>query len=283
MKPSLTVVKGHGTENDFVVLPDLDAVVSLSPTLVRALCDRHAGIGADGVLRVVRTALATEPDVSAQAAVAEFFMDYHNADGSLAEMCGNGVRVFGRYLQQAGLIDRAATVATRGGPRSLVIDGDDISVDLGPVTIRPETPKVTAPGLAGEYDSTALDAPNPHVVVELASVAELAALDLSRPPSVRPALPDGQNVEFIVRTGPERLELRVHERGVGETRACGTGICAAVVAAAGDRAGAGRWLVDVPGGQCQVWWSADGGLVLSGPAVLVGSVQLSQDWLAAHR
>ena len=87
MKPSLTVVKGHGTENDFVVLPDLDAVVSLSPTLVRALCDRHAGIGADGVLRVVRTALATEPDVSAQAAVAEFFMDYHNADGSLAEMC----------------------------------------------------------------------------------------------------------------------------------------------------------------------------------------------------
>src|SRR5664279_820632 len=120
MTPGLTALKGHGTENDFIVLPDLDAVLSLSPSLVRSLCDRHSGIGADGVLRVVRTKLVTEPDVLQQADVAQFFMDYHNADGSLAEMCGNGARVFGRYLQQAGLLaGSSTTIATRGGPRQL--------------------------------------------------------------------------------------------------------------------------------------------------------------------
>jgi diaminopimelate epimerase len=283
VKRTLTAHKGHGTENDFVVLPDLEAVISLSPSMVRALCDRHAGIGADGVLRVVRTALATEPDVREQAEQAEFFMDYHNRDGSIAEMCGNGVRVFGRYLQQAGLIGEAATVATRGGPKTLVIEGTQISVDMGSAVIRRERPIVSVNGVPGEFDSIALDLPNPHVVVQLSSVADLEALDLSRPPSVSPALPEGQNVEFVVRTGANRLQMRVHERGAGETRSCGTGICAAVAAAAGDKAGSGEWLVQVPGGQCGVWWNELGHLVLSGPAVLVGSFELREDWLASHR
>jgi diaminopimelate epimerase len=290
---TLPVMKGHGTENDFVVLPDLDAVVSMSPSLVRALCDRRAGIGADGVLRVTRTALATEPDVQAQAGVAEYFMDYHNADGSIAEMCGNGLRVFGRYLHQVGLAEGGAslTVATRGGPKVLSFDGEHISAELGPATVRPERPRVTAAGLAGEFDAVALDLPNPHVVVELASVADLAALRLTEPPRVQPGLPEGQNVEFVVRTGPDRLRMRVHERGSGETRSCGTGICAVVAAVAGpwtDQAnGSGTdsqpWTVEVPGGECRVWWNAAGSMVLCGPAVLVASVELSSEWLAAHR
>lgn len=275
--------KGHGTENDFVLLPDLDAVISLSPGLVRALCDRHAGIGADGVLRVVRTKLATEPDVRAQAGDAEFFMDYHNADGSIAQMCGNGVRVFARYLRQARLIDGATRIATRGGTRSVSFDAASISVDMGPAVIRSETPIVRVAGLDGEFSSVAIDLPNPHVVVELASIEQLQALDLSVPPIVEPALPEGQNVEFIVRTGPRQLQMRVHERGVGETRSCGTGICAAVTAAAGASAGSGRWLVDVPGGQCALWWTEDADLVLSGPAVLVSCLEISAEWLAAHR
>src|SRR5438876_6793821 len=160
----LRVLKGHGTENDFLVLPDLDAVVSLSPGLVRALCDRHTGIGADGVLRVVRTKLATEPDVRAQAAEAEYFMDYHNADGSIAEMCGNGVRVFARYLEQAGLIAGPIAIATRGGVKQVSFSGDEISVDMGASTLRTERPVVAATGLLGEYRAVAIDMPNPHVV-----------------------------------------------------------------------------------------------------------------------
>lgn len=281
----MPVMKGHGTENDFVVLPDLDAVISVSPSMVRALCDRRAGIGADGVLRVTRTELATEPDVMAQAEVAEYFMDYHNSDGSIAEMCGNGLRVFARYLEQVGLVDPAAnvTVATRGGPKAVSFDGEHIATDLGPATIRPERPRVSAAGLLGEYDAVALDLPNPHVVVLLSSVQDLEALRLTEPPRVQPALPEGQNVEFVVRLGPDRLRMRVHERGSGETRSCGTGICAAVVVAAGEQAGQGEWTVEVPGGECRVWWNAAGNLMLAGPAVLVASLELSPGWLAVHR
>ena len=278
----IVALKGHGTENDFVVLPDLEAVLSLSPSLVRALCDRHAGIGADGVLRVVRTELATEPDVRAQAGTAEYFMDYHNADGSIAEMCGNGVRVFGRYLQQAGLIDGPTVIATRGGTRSISFDGDAIAVGMGRATVLDNRPTVSC-GRTGPFQPVALELPNPHLVVELDSESELAALDLSVPPQVQPALPDGQNVEFFVRTGVNRVRMRVHERGVGETRSCGTGICAVVVAAAGATAGSGRWQVDAPGGSCEVWWSADGELVLSGPAVLVATMTIAEEWLTAHR
>jgi diaminopimelate epimerase len=283
MKRGLKAVKGHGTENDFVLLPDLDAVISLSPSLVRAICDRHAGVGADGVLRVVRTALATEPDVRDQAGQAEFFMDYHNADGSIAEMCGNGVRVFARYLRHAGLVAGATAIATRGGVRSVSFTGTDVCVDMGPASIRAERPKVSAEGLRGSYPGVAVEAPNPHVVVELPDSEALELLDLSRPPKVLPGLPDGQNVEFVVRTGTNRLRMRVHERGVGETRSCGTGICAAVVVAAGTDAGRGEWLVEIPGGECRVSWTETGALVLTGPAVLVAELELSDDWLAQHR
>jgi diaminopimelate epimerase len=280
---TVRALKGHGTENDFIVVPDHDAVLSMSPSLVRALCDRHAGIGADGVLRVIRTELATEPDVRAQAVQARFFMDYHNADGSIVEMCGNGVRVFARYLREAGLITGDTAVATRGGVKMVSFVGDDVSVNMGPAVMRSEKPKVSALGLLGEHPSTAMDLPNPHVVVELDDVAGLAGLDLTRPPSVTPALPEGQNVEFVVRTGSQRLQMRVHERGVGETRSCGTGICAAVVAVAGSTAGTGEWLVDVPGGQCRVSWSSSGSVILTGPATIVAEIQLSEAWLADHR
>jgi diaminopimelate epimerase len=131
--------------------------------------------------------------------------------------------------------------------------------------------------------------PNPHVVVELPDLAALAALDLRPPPRIDPALPDGQNVEFVVRRGPRHLAMRVHERGVGETRSCGTGICAAAaaMALAGDPAteqpgagGADRWRVDVPGGTCEVVFGADGAVSLVGPAVLVGEVEVDDAWLA---
>jgi diaminopimelate epimerase len=281
------VLKGHGTENDFVIVPDLDGALALTPELVRALCDRHAGIGADGVLRVVRS--AKDPDGERYAADAEFFMDYRNADGSIAEMCGNGVRVFMRYLQRVSLVNQDAAVATRGGVMSVRADiGGDISVEMGRPRILADRPVATVAFSADEAPfraaGTAVLMPNPHVVVAVPSEAELAALDLSRPPRVEPALPDGQNVEFVTRRGLRHLGMRVHERGVGETRSCGTGICAAVAAAAStDGCGADGepWRVDVPGGTCTVTWHPDGRIELTGPAVLLAEIEVDDAWLAA--
>jgi diaminopimelate epimerase len=280
---SLRATKGHGTENDFVVVPDFDGLMPLSASLVAALCDRHAGIGADGVLRVVRTVTATEPDVLAQADDAEFFMDYRNSDGSIAEMCGNGVRVFARYLQRCGLVGDQFLVATRGGTKRVEIQGELITVDMGVPTFRSEKPAVTASGDAEGRIGVAVDMPNPHVVVELGSESELNELDLVHAPLADPGLPEGQNVEFIVRTGSRRLQLRVHERGIGETKSCGTGICAAVAVAAGDWVPGDEWTVDVPGGSCQVSLTEAGSVTLAGPAELVADLEIDETWLSTHR
>jgi diaminopimelate epimerase len=276
----MRVLKGHGTENDFVLIPDLAGSLELSPELVRALCDRHAGLGADGVLRIVRTENAA--DVAHLAERAPFFMDYRNADGSIAQMCGNGVRVFLRYLQRVSLVEHDAVVATRGGTKRVrSIDGAEIAVDMGQPQILADRPVATAAPLPARA-GTALLMPNPHVVVAVDSPAELRQLDLTGPPQVSPPSPEGQNVEYVYRSGPRELTMRVHERGVGETRSCGTGICAAVVAAAtatGEGADGVPWLVRVPGGCCQVTWRPDGELVLSGPAIIVAEIDVDEAWL----
>ncbi|MFL6130032.1 MAG: diaminopimelate epimerase [Mycobacteriales bacterium] len=259
----LRFVKGHGTENDFVLLPDAD--LPLTPDLVRALCDRRAGIGGDGVLRVEERADG-------------WFMDYRNADGQVAEMCGNGLRVFARHLVDAGLADPGTLpILTRAGVRTVQVPATgDVTVEMGVPAALEASPSVD--GLPG----TAVSMGNPHVVVELADLDRLAGLDLSRPPVVRPPLPDGQNVEYVVRRGPRALALRVHERGVGETRSCGTGVCAAVVAAVAWSGGNGlddRWTVDVPGGRLSVTWLSAGPVLMSGPAVLVARGEVDTDAL----
>ncbi len=287
MAPTVRVVKGHGTENDFVLVPDLDGLLDLTPRLVRALCDRHAGIGADGVLRVVRTELMSdEPDFKEMAAEAPYFMDYRNADGSIASMCGNGVRVFVRYLRAVGLVDHSAAVATRGGVRrTWLTDEGDVIVDMGMPLALADRPVVTAASSVDHLAGVVVEMPNPHVVVSVPDRASLDALDLARAPLVEPSRPDGQNVEFVVRAAERHLVMRVHERGVGETRSCGTGICAVVVAAAlADGAAGGdgtTWRVDVPGGTCHVTWRADGSIHMTGPAVLVAEIELDPAWLAA--
>ena len=245
-------LKGHGTENDFVLLPDHDGALDLTADLVRQLCDRRAGIGADGVLRVVRT-VAT-PDASGQDA--EWFMDYRNADGSIAEMCGNGVRVYARYLVDRGLAaEGRLRLATRGGVKDVTVTPAAVTVDMGVATVGEP---VAVDGVAG----TAVDMGNPHVVLPVPSVAALGVLHPDRL---------DVNVEYVEQAGPRHLLMRVHERGVGETRSCGTGACAAVVAAVlrnGEPRGA-TYDVDVPGGRLQVTWQADGHVLLTGPAVIV--------------
>jgi diaminopimelate epimerase len=251
-------VKGHGTENDFVVLPDFPG--DLEASLVRAVCDRRAGIGADGVLRVLR-----EGD--------GFFMDYRNADGSIAEMCGNGIRVFARYLVTAGLASPGElTIGTRSGPHRVTVptDGSDITAEMGMVERLPDA-EVAIGGAVCQGVGYGLG--NPHLVV--LGAGSLEALDLTRAPEVRPAaaFPDGVNIEFTEPLDDRAVRMRVFERGVGETRSCGTGACAAAVAvldAAGLR---GACRVEVPGGRLEVEWGADGMVSMTGPAVLVAEGQ----------
>jgi diaminopimelate epimerase len=249
-------IKGHGTENDFVVLPDYEG--DLDEALVRALCDRRAGIGADGVLRVV-----LNPD--------GYFMDYRNADGSIAETCGNGIRVFARYLVTAGLVPAGVmTIGTVAGPTTVTVpaDGSDITVDMGQAR-RLVDADVTVG--TSSWKATGWSMGNPHLVV--LDAGPIDELDLSRQPTVDPvtAYPDGVNVELLEPIGDRHLRMRVHERGVGETRSCGTGACAAAVAAmdaAGERS---TCTVDVPGGRLIVEWREDGTVLMTGPAVLVAA------------
>ncbi|MCW2544861.1 MAG: diaminopimelate epimerase [Frankiales bacterium] len=244
-------LKGHGTENDFVLLPDPEGTLDLTEDLVRRLCDRHAGIGADGVLRIVPSKHVPEADTSA-----DWFMDYRNADGSIAEMCGNGVRVYARYLVDAGLAEPGhLTLSTRGGLREVEISGDRIVVDMGPATVGED---VEIDGATATF----VDMGNPHAVVHVASVAALGELHPSR---------TDLNVEYVEDAGPAHVIMRVHERGVGETRSCGTGACAAVVATS-LRTGVPRgsaFDVDVPGGRLNVTWREDGHVLLQGPAEIV--------------
>lgn len=276
--------KGHGTENDFVLIPDLDGQLDLTASQVARLADRHAGIGGDGVIRVVRTAHATEPDVLAQADEAEWFMDYRNADGSLAQMCGNGTRVFARWLRREGLVgDGETVIATRAGTRRVRFEGEDVVTHMGRwAFVHPEEARRRgfdslvhvdeAEEIDEPYSALSLDLGNPHTVVALPPEVSLEGLDLTRAPVVRPTPVEGSNVEFVRVLGPGHLAMRVHERGVGETRSCGTGVCAAALAMgvwSGAADHSSSWRVDVPGGSLTVRSLPGDEVELAGPAVLV--------------
>ncbi|NHA67823.1 diaminopimelate epimerase [Phycicoccus flavus] len=292
MADPLTFTKGHGTENDFVLVPDLDGALGLSAGRAAFLADRRAGVGGDGVIRVVPTELADEPAVREQADRARWFMDYRNADGSVAEMCGNGTRVFAAYLRREGLeTGDAFTIATRTGARVVRADADGWAVDLGPWRLAdPQTADrdgadaLVHVGDGDPFSAISVDLGNPHTVVALPEDVDLGALDLGRAPLVRPAPPNGTNVELVRPIGPGHVAMRVHERGVGETRSCGTGACAAAVATsfwAGSLDTGSTWLVDVPGGRLTVRLLADHGVELAGPAVLVADGTVPAEVLPA--
>jgi diaminopimelate epimerase len=285
--------KGHGTENDFVILLDPDGTCGLTAGLAARLCDRRAGIGGDGVLRAVRAAAGADRGGGVDGAggadggggagdggtAPEWFMDYRNADGSLAEMCGNGIRVFARYLVRHGLASGPEfAVATRSGPRRVRAGADgDVTAEMGAVAVLGPGSAVVAgrarPGLR-------VSVGNPHLACLVGE--PLAGLDLSRVPELDPGqFPGGANVELVQVTGPRSVAMRVHERGSGETRSCGTGaVAAAAAAAAENRSGDGTWAVSVPGGDLTVTLDA-GRAWLTGPAVIVAEGELDPAWLAA--
>ena len=275
MTAPLAFTKGHGTENDFVVLDDPDGLLALDAAAVAALADRRAGIGGDGVIRAVRSR-AAGIDVAEDAP--EWFMDYRNADGSIAEMCGNGVRVLAAHLRRTGHVtEDRFEVLTRAGVRTVEIlaepgtAGEPWSVRVGMGTARSEHGLRTVRIAGQRLEVTDVDMGNPHAVAFLPGDIALEDLDLTRRPALDPEPAEGANIELVSERGPRHVAMRVHERGVGETRSCGTGVAAVAVAAAqraGDDSGQ-PWTVDVPGGRLQVGWTPDGEVTLTGPAQLV--------------
>ncbi len=270
---TLNFAKGHGTLNDFVLVLDADDHHPLDAETVRWLCDRRAGIGGDGLLRAVKAASVPEWDGDP----ALWFMDYRNADGSIAEMCGNGLRVFVRHLLELGLVAPGAVqIATRAGLRTAWPQPDGrITVDVGRATVVDQPTWVDIAGR--RCRAITVDVGNPHAVVVLADQLALAGLDLSRQPGFDSQVyPSGTNIEFVVPRDDHDLQMRVHERGVGETMSCGTGVVAAAAAQlAGLGQSAGTVHVSVPGGDLNVEQTQERAY-LTGPAVVVahGSVVL---------
>ena len=278
--------KYHGTGNDFVMIEDVADQVTLSPALVAALCDRHKGVGADGVIRV------------APSDTADFFMDYWNADGATAEMCGNGIRCLAKFVYERGLTDKTELdVDTRDGIKHLSLDASEgemrsVRVAMGPATLEPEQIPMTGatgdrfvdqpfPDAGPEYRATAVSMGNPHLV--LVGAQDLESLDLPRigPPLEHHArFPEATNVEFI-RVEDGVVHARVWERGSGETMACGTGGCASLVAANLLGLAGRQGTVRFPGGDLEIEWADDDQVFLTGPATFVFDGELSDEWVAS--
>jgi diaminopimelate epimerase len=280
--------KGHGTENDFVLLPDVEAKLSLAPEAVAALCDRRRGLGADGVLRITTAEAAVAAGVLERLpeglSAGDWYMDYRNADGSIAEMCGNGVRVFAHYLRVSGLESRDEfVVGSLAGPRAVQLHHADntfadVTAEMGK-TNQLGTGEAVVGGRV--FRGLAIDVGNPHLACvdpDLTADA-LTELDVAAPVSFdREQFPQGVNVEVLTAPIDGAVSMRVHERGVGETRSCGTGTVAAAVAAlAHNGASTGSLTVRVPGGQVTVAVTAATSY-LRGPSVLVARGEISEEW-----
>ncbi|MDP1711404.1 MAG: diaminopimelate epimerase [Candidatus Nanopelagicaceae bacterium] len=255
---------GHGTENDFVIIFDPQEKVAITPEITAALCSRESGIGADGLIRIANRN-------------GKWFMDYRNADGSIAEMCGNGIRVMARYLvvnghQKEGIFP----IDTRDGLKHLRVPmSGDITVNMG--QLMQEDEEVTVSVGSQTWNGYNISVGNPHAVVFVDSVEDVG--DLKRAPQVSPAdaYPEGVNVEFVEFSGDHELKMRVFERGVGETKSCGTGTCAVALAATlkrGERLPA-KWVIYPPGGRLEVEIDAHSNATLTGPAVLINEHDVS--------
>ena len=265
MSTTLIGTYGHGTENDFVIVFDPEDQNNLSSKQTAAICNRSSGIGADGLIRI------TKRD-------GKWFMDYRNADGSLAEMCGNGIRVMARYLvdrghQPAGIF----SILARDGAKYLSVpDSGDISVNMGQVQILDG--EITAANNGKVWNGYNISVGNPHAVVFVESIDDVG--DLKHPPVVRPkdTYPEGVNVEFVEFLSDGELKMRVHERGSGETQSCGTGVVAVAMAAAKYKKESlpSKWEINPPGGRLFVEIDAHSNGILTGPAVIVKDVQIEE-------
>ena len=256
---------GHGTENDFVIVYDPEDAIQISASQIVRICNREDGIGADGLIRIIKSEN-------------KWFMDYRNADGSIAEMCGNGIRVMAKYLVTRDLqAEGIFAIDTRAGLKHLRVPREgDISVNMGHVT--DEMEEIEASQNGHTWSGFNINVGNPHAVVFVESMDQVGSL--LEAPSVSPAssYPDGVNVEFVELLPNFEAKMRVHERGSGETRSCGTGTCAVALAATLKTNGKlpSRWTIYPPGGRLIVDIDGHSNATLIGPAVIVEDHDLTQ-------
>jgi diaminopimelate epimerase len=256
---------GHGTHNDFVLVFDPSDEHSITTSQTAAICDRENGIGADGLIRIIKRN-------------EKWFMDYRNADGSIAEMCGNGIRVMARYLVERGHQPEGIfAIDTRDGVKHLRVPlTDDISVNMGQVSDEGES--ITAATNGKIWNGYHISVGNPHAVVFVDDINDVGLL--LEPPVVRPkdSYPEGVNVEFVQITSDNEILMRVYERGSGETQSCGTGTCAVALAASihSNKKLPATWIINPPGGRLEVSIDGHSNATLIGPAVLVKDVDISR-------
>jgi len=265
MSSPIIATYGHGTENDFVILFDPDSQYVITPAQIAAICNRSSGIGADGFIRI------TKPD-------GKWFMDYSNSDGSIAEMCGNGIRVMARYLVARGhLPEGIFAINTRAGIKHLRVPFEgDISVNMGQVTDEMEEIEVTQNGKT--WEGLNISVGNPHAVVFLENLEEVGSLETAPVVSPQSSYPEGVNVEFVQILTNNEARMRVHERGSGETRSCGTGTCAVALAATLHTRGKlpSSWTIYPPGGRLIVDIDGHSNATLIGPAELIADHDISK-------
>ncbi len=264
--------KYHGIGNDFIMLADMDDSLSLTPELVRSLSNRRFGVGGDGVIRVARGRDG-----------ADFFMDYVNSDGSVGEMCGNGIRCLALFARAEGLTDSSEVkVATRAGIKVVeVVDGNRVRVDMGPPIFMPADIPVKWEGPDalhvkvdledGVQEAACLSMGNPHAVIFVEEPDAVPVAELGPVIEINQLFPNKTNVEFARVESPERIRMRVWERGAGETLACGTGACAVAVAARLLYETDARVTVELPGGELVIEWNGSvherTSVFMTGPAV----------------
>ena len=264
MNTPIIATYGHGTENDFLVVFDPEEEISITTSQTAAMCNRETGIGADGLIKIGKRD-------------GKWFMDYRNADGSLAEMCGNGIRVMARYLVERGHQPEGIfAINTRDGVKHLrVAAKDDISVNMGKVIDEGEA--VTASVEGKIWNGYHISVGNPHAVVFVEKIEDVGSLKDA--PVVRPRdiYPEGVNVEFVEIAANKEIKMRVHERGSGETRSCGTGTCAVALAATlhTNTSLPARWVIFPPGGRLVVDIDPHANATLTGPAVLIKDVDIT--------
>ena len=268
-------VKAHGTGNDFVVVEDLTDRYRITPQLVRAVCDRHFGVGADGLIRI------------APGGETPFFMDYRNADGSLAEMCGNGVRVVGKYLGDRGHVSSSFDLETRAGVKHLELHADDrgdidrVTVDMGPPALDEER---TLEVDGERVTATCLSMGNPHAVVFVDDVDKAPVTSLGPALETHPAFAPGKtNVEFAQVVDRATVRQRTWERGVGETLACGTGACAVAVATQVRGLTGHPVTIELRGGRLELDWTPGGTVRMTGPAREVAHGTMTDAFLPSVR
>lgn len=265
MNQSIIASYGHGTENDFVLVFDPSDEISITTAQTAAICNRQTGIGADGLIRITKRE-------------GKWFMDYRNADGSIAEMCGNGIRVMARYLVQNGHQPEGIfAINTRDGMKHLRVPAtEDISVNMGKVL--DENEEVTASVEGKIFNGYNINVGNPHAVVFVEKIEDVGSLVDA--PIVRPkdSYPEGVNVEFVEIMPGHEAKMRVHERGSGETRSCGTGTCAVALAATiySKEQLPARWVIYPPGGRLVVDIDPHSNATLTGPAVIVSEHDISK-------